>query len=309
MIYDSSFHRLLENHLSPVIEKEKNFICRCPWCELKEEKTHYHLYISKEIPAFNCFHCNKHGHISKLIHILDGNANLDLLLKKDKIKKIKSKDKTKYKEFKLPEIQPGQYPNKENYILSRFQHKPDIRQFKNLILDFEKFIEINNYKNFPDMKYIKSYQDHYIGFLLDNHKILSIRSIKTKFYKKIPLQFSNERDFFSFQKNSDSDIVIVGEGIFDIYSEYFFNFLNIENVNLYVAVLSKDYISGIRYSIIHHQIFMPEVIILADSNINPKVFRYLKYKTRNYVSNLKVFYNSSGSDFNEFPVNPIQLFM
>ncbi|GAG02610.1 unnamed protein product, partial [marine sediment metagenome] len=57
-IYQDSFKQFLEDNLGEVKETSKNFIVPCPWCELDEDKDHYHMYISTEAPIFHCFHAS-----------------------------------------------------------------------------------------------------------------------------------------------------------------------------------------------------------------------------------------------------------
>lgn len=309
MIYDESFKDILEIHLSPLIEKDKNFICRCPWCELNEEKTHYHLYISKEIPAFNCFHCSKHGHISILLKAINIRQDIDNLIVKSNISSNKKNlESIAYKEFILPEIEEFNFPDKIKYIKKRLGNDFDVKNIKNLILDFQKFIEINKIQNFSDMRWLEVYQKDYIGFLFDHHSKLLIRSIENKFYKKIQLFEYHEDDLYSLTTGQNPDTIIVGEGTFDIYSQYSFNFLNINKPVIYVAALSNNYLRAIKYAIKEYQCFLPNVIVLSDSNIDKKYYSFIRYKIKPIVTKLSVYYNGTGKDFNEAPITPVRLF-
>ncbi|GIU69202.1 MAG: hypothetical protein KatS3mg002_0438 [Candidatus Woesearchaeota archaeon] len=309
MIYDESIKNILELHLSPFIEKDKNFICRCPWCELNEEKTHYHLYISKEIPAFNCFHCNKHGHINLLFKAINIRENVDnLIVKSNSFSNKKSLKNIDNKEFILPEIEDINFPDKVRYIKKRLGSDFDVKNIKNLILDFQKFIEINKIQNFADMCWLDAYQKDYVGFLFDHHSKLLIRSIKNKFYKKIQLFEFNGDDLYSLTTGQNPDTIIVGEGVFDIYSQYSFNFLKINKPVIYVAALSNNYLRAIKYAIEEYQCFLPNIIILSDSNINKNYYSFLKHKIKPIITKLLVYYNGTGKDFNEAPITPVRLF-
>jgi hypothetical protein len=90
-IYKDSFINFLKENLGePVKVKSKEIICRCPWCELGKNKTHYHLYISLTSPIFHCFHgeCQTSGTIKKLILKLTGIDTSDKYVDREKIKEI-----------------------------------------------------------------------------------------------------------------------------------------------------------------------------------------------------------------------------
>jgi hypothetical protein len=72
--------------------KSHNLIVPCPWCEVGQKKEHYHLYISLEIPIFNCFHagCKEgHGFIGKFVKKLLGFDGTDRYVDKNNIKEYK----------------------------------------------------------------------------------------------------------------------------------------------------------------------------------------------------------------------------
>jgi len=125
----------------------KNIIIQCPYCEYQEEKSHYHCYISLELPIFNCFHCPEKGSLKKLLKKISGSDVSDKFVDKSKIKKtlnpifnIKAKQK-----IKLPEINTNLYLNKTLYMKKRFRFANiDISHVKGLVFDINKFIDIND---------------------------------------------------------------------------------------------------------------------------------------------------------------------
>ena len=128
-IYKQEFIDYLKEHLGEdaVNIKSKNIVCRCPWCEMDEKKSHYHLYISTEIPIFQCFYagCPASGNIKKLIKKISGGVHASTYINTDKIKKtnIKLNTQKKYRKLLIPEYIKGQFKHKELYIQKRFPNK------------------------------------------------------------------------------------------------------------------------------------------------------------------------------------------
>ena len=87
-IYQDEFVDYLKNKLGDHIKtSSKNIICPCPWCEYGEDKNHYHMYISIEIPIFHCFHanCEQSGSLKKFLSKLEGHDISDEFIDKDKL--------------------------------------------------------------------------------------------------------------------------------------------------------------------------------------------------------------------------------
>ena len=125
-IYKQEFIDYLKEHLGEdaVDIKSKNIVCRCPWCEMDEEKSHYHLYISTEVPIFQCFYagCPASGNIKKLLKKISGTSHASSYINVNKIKKtdIKLSTKQSFKKLIIPEYKRGKFREKENYINKRF---------------------------------------------------------------------------------------------------------------------------------------------------------------------------------------------
>ena len=120
------------------------------------------------------------------------------------------------------------------------------------------------------------------------------------------IQLSNFLDFYRLPGNNPkSSKVVLAEGIFDIFSEHIYDFINIKSdVRLYASVLSSKYLGLIQSIVYHEQLFRPDVIILSDSGIDRDYYKKLKFYNQHIINTLSIYYNKTGKDFNETPVTP-----
>jgi len=320
-IYNDDFLEYLKNHLGDDIKiSSKNIICRCPWCEAdKTKRGHNHLYISLDKPIFNCFksECNTSGTIKKLINKISGLSNISKYINDTELKKLKnykkiddSNTKFKYaKDFKLPKITKNEFISKVNYLRSRLSYAPfDIKNIKGLILDVKKFIYMNNlYDKLSDAdkKMLDFLHDNFIGFLLENKTKIVFRNIDKhstfRYYKMILQDDMNLLDYYKITYSiNESDIIVIGEGLFDIFNDYIFDYTGYKNSAFgYYCSLSQRFESLIKSIIFHDNIYMPRVVILSDGNISINYYKKLKRQLRNFCKDIKIFYNIRGNDFGD----------
>lgn len=313
MIYAKSFIDLLRDRLGdPIDIGDKNIKCRCPNCELDIVKSHYHLYISLEIPAFNCFHCGIHGGIKKLINIIDPNESHKefvnysevIKLSKNKISDL-VKDK-KNVSFNIPELNYENFKNKQFYLKKRLKfYFDDFKNIPGLIFDFNKFIYINNIQLDDTTLKLKDFiQSNFICFLTRNHNILICRNIDPKssfkFYK-VKLNPSYYLDYYSLNGYSpESTDIILGEGMFDILVENIFDSLKLRNkVRLYACGLSKSYSSILKSIIYDEGFYKANIHIISDSDVKIEFYKNIRKEIYFLVNSMKVYYNKSGKDFGE----------
>jgi len=320
-IYQDKFIDYLENRLGikPKITS-KNIIVPCVWCEYKEVKDHYHLYIGLDIPIFNCFHagCNHHGFIGKLISKIEGHDISSQFVSKESIQQAGKSRKEfrsdeKIKKLKLPEI-TNSFPYKELYIQKRlkFANIP-IKNIKGLIFDVHEFLNINNIPINEPLRKLRDYlHNNFVGFVTEKHSMVVFRNIdhtQTMKHYKLIIQPTNFLDYYKLPGNKrNSNKIILAEGIFDIYTEHIFDFLNIKHgVSLYASVHSSRYLSLIKSIVFNEQIFRPDVVILSDSNIKEKQYYNMKKYNPHLFNSLTVFFNKYKKDFNEVPVIPEEI--
>jgi len=313
-IFNKSFITFIENNLGKnILFKTKNIICPCPWCEFGLKRDHYHCYISLESPLFHCFYagCEKGGHISKFIKKIDSRKKEEEFIDNYNNRRIFSVDdkKDNKKEFLLPEIDTSKFIAKQQFLKRRFGF-PDIpiKDLKGLILDFEKFLKINNIKteeSFEKFKYFL--QNNFIGFITDNHSIIVFRNIDSRstfrFYKYVLYKYPFF-DYFSIRGgNPYSNKIIIAEGIFDIYSEWIYDSINErKNCLLYVSALSSKFSELIKNIMFSEDLFNVEVIVLSDKEVTIDKYKYLKKILNHVIKKLTVYYNTKGKDFNSFPI-------
>jgi hypothetical protein len=304
-----------------------NIITCCPWCEYGEEKDHYHLYISLELPVFNCFHagCKEgRGFIGKFVkkllgfdntsHYVDA-KNLKTSLKRTNI----LKDITIKKEFVLPPIDIRKFPLKDLYIRKRLKFSDiETRNIKGLIFDIKEFIDINKLdypespvNDFHFLRVLDFIQANFIGFLTENHSKIMFRNIDpySSFnHHKLKLFDTPFLDYYKIRGgNTESNKVVVAEGIFNIFSEQINDYLNIDNeVSLYASALSSKYESLLRSIVFYEQKYRLDVVILSDHGVEIEYYKYIKKKNKHIINSLSVYYNKYGKDFNISPVAPVK---
>ena len=322
-IYQDSFIDYLKENLGDHIKlTNKNIVVPCPWCEYGKEKDHYHLYIGLEAPIFHCFHggCEVGGNLGKFMRKLAGHDISDSFIDIEKIKefeKLKNvfvENDEKLTKVKTPKINSKMFRAKEFYLQKRLKFSNiKSENIKGLIYDVHEFININNVPVDESLFRLRDYlHNNFIGFLTEYGTTVMFRNIDDrhtmKFYK-LKIHHSSFLDYYKLPGNNPrSSKIVLAEGIFDIFSEHIYDFLNIKNsVRLYASVLSSKYL-GLIQSIVHHeQLYRPDVIILSDRGIKEEYYKKLKYFNKHIINTLSVYYNKTGKDFNDTPVTPVQV--
>ena len=319
-IYQDSFVEMLRNHLGdPIKITTKNIICRCPWCEMNVETDHYHCWISKDAPIFNCFHCGEtspaKGSIKKLLRKITGLDNeAEKYVDKAKLAEMKhakittEKQALQKRELEFPEITETQFPQKAEYFKSRFgYHDIKMSSVPKLVYDVSEFLRINNIPMDSVLNAnINFFQTNFIGFVTENHTTMILRNIdqESKFrYYKFKISYTKFLDYYKLVGPSpESTHIILGEGIFDIYSDYIFDFTGLKKeVAFYASANSNKYMSLLNSVIFHEQIFRPNIHIISDRGIELDFYRRIAYYSRATLESMTVYYNKLGDDFNDLP--------
>jgi hypothetical protein len=317
-IYQDSFITYLSDYLgNPVKTSGKNIICRCPWCEAQQNKKHYHLYISKEIPVFHCFSadCNKSGSIKKLFEKLEGNDTSEKYIDKEKIKEIQKNDikisipKDK-KHLYLPEINQDEFKLKTLYLKGRLKYSiQNFSDTKGLIFDSNKFINENQIKLDDRLLRVKDYlQTNFIGFLTEGESLVVFRNIDEQSEFKFFKLFIDQTRFLDYYKllggNYNSNHVVLAEGIFDIFNEHIFDYTSLKkDVKLYAAGLSTSYDSLIKSIVFNEKIYKINVSILSDRGIGLDYYKKIKKFNSHIIDKMNIYYNRHAKDFGETPVS------
>jgi len=315
-IYNDNFLGFLESNLGPVKTNPKNIIAACPWCDLtKPSRTKDHLWIALDSPMYHCFRagCDKSGSTWSLISSLSGNG--ELFIDKDKIKEfIKQKvdftrNVVKTIDIKYPELNKNIFKLKELYIQKRFKFSgPYVENIKGLVFDISEFIRQNNITVDPQLFRLQDYlQTNFVGFVSENDSVMILRNIDdtAKFrYFKMRIQPVKFLDYYKLSGyNKNSNIIILAEGVFDIYGEYLFDSLKLrKNCCLYASGLSTSYAALIKSICYNEQIFRSDVHILSDRNVELKYYKNIKKYNSHLIDSLTVYYNKIGHDFNDTPL-------
>ena len=324
-IYQDSFVPYLQKKLGNHIKTtSKNLIIPCPWCEYNQDKDHYHMYISLDVPIFHCFHanCEKSGTLGKLIKALEGHDISEKFVDRNVLKESLKKREVfvdaeiKQKHIMFPEINSSKFMLKDMYIKQRLKFSNiSTSMIKGLIYDFEEFLRINELPVYENVFRIKEYiQSNFVGFVTENKSTVIFRNIddshSMKFYKYV-IQKSNFLDYYKLPGyNKNSNKIILAEGIFDIFTEHLFDSLDLKrDVKLYASALSSKYISLIQSIVFHEQLFKPEVIILSDQGIGLDYYKKIKKYNSHIIDKFVVYYNKGGKDFNNTPVIPTKFIL
>jgi len=317
-IYEDNFVEYLREHLGdPIKTTPKNIVCRCPWCETGEDKSHYHLWIGLDSPIFHCFHagCEQKGTITKLVRFING-ADPDKFVNKERVKaSIKNKLKferniVKPQEIKIPPLNTSLFQYKYRYIQQRLKFANiSISNIKGLIFDVNSFIELNQLPIDPTLFRIRDFlHSNFVGFLTENKSVVILRNIdpKSSFrYYKLRVQDSKFLDYYKLPGNKRfSTHIVLAEGIFDIYSEHIFDITGMKSEScLYAAGLSTSYHALVKSIALHESIFRANVHILSDRNVDLDYYKKIKKYNGHIIDTMTVYYNRLGKDFNDTPID------
>jgi len=323
-IYQDSFGEFIEEHLGKYKLTSTNLICKCPWCDYhKKGSSRDHLYIALDKPIFNCFRagCGKSGTVRKFIKQISGTYIRDKYISEDEMQKIHHNKKINFKDskldlfrkFALPDIVQNKFPLKESYLSQRLQYfQFDLENIKGLIFDVKEFIKINDLSNSiskSDIKMLDFLQENFIGFMTENNSMVVFRNIDvfSEFrYYKLNLQYDDLLDYYKITHNIDnSNLIVIGEGIFDIFNEHIFDYLGLRKKAFgYYCALNNRFESLIKSIAFYDNIYKPEVVILSDKNVNLKYYKQMKRRLKNICSEIMVCYNEYGDDFGDTFCSP-----
>lgn len=316
-IYQDEFLQYLQDNLGkPPKITGKNIICVCPYCEYDRVKKHYHMYISLEAPIFHCFssECHASGSIQKLLKKISGMNDYEKFVDEKSIKKaiVNKIDIPQYKHIhkniKLPLLNENKYMLKSMYLKKRFKFSNiNLQAVKGLIFDVEEFLNINDVPIDPPLFKLKNYlETNFVGFLTENQSIAVFRNIDEQSdfrYYKINLNKLMFSDYYKvFGNNYNSNIVVLGEGIFDILLEHIYDSTKLRNeAKLYAAGLSTFYESLCKSLVFNENIFRLDVHILSDNGININYYKKIKKFNEHIIDKMTVYYNRRGKDFADVP--------
>ncbi|MCK5605178.1 hypothetical protein KAR91_25025 [Candidatus Pacearchaeota archaeon] len=319
-IYQDNFVDYLKENLGGVVKiTHKNIVCRCPWCEVGKERSHYHLWIGLNAPIFKCFGpgCDQKGVVTKVFRKISGDDKTDVFVDKDKVKEyVKQKvafDRNVFQQIQvsLPELRPDIFKMKYLYIKKRLKfHNVNLSSVKGLVFDVDKFIEMNDIAVDERLFRLRQFlQTNFVGFVSENQSICMFRNIdpthQFKFFK-MDIQPSKFLDYYKLLGGKRfSTNIVLGEGIFDIYTEHIFDSLNLKSeVSTYASGFSVSYEALVKSIVYHEQLFRPDVHIISDNGVHLNYYRKVKRTCSHLINTMSVYYNRMGKDFNDTPCIP-----
>jgi len=318
-IYHDSFLNYLKQYTSNIKITSKNIIIPCFFCgeHNNRNKKHYHLYISLDAPIFHCFHssCNTNGTISKLMDKISGVDTSDRYIDKEKIKQIQKHDvklspPTKKQPLILPDLKEDFFKLKTLYLKGRLKYSiQNLKNIKGLIFDVDEFINKNNVPMYDNLLRVKPYlQSNFVGFLTEQESVVIFRNIDQTAEFKFFKLFLDATRFLDYYKlvggDYNSNHVIIGEGIFDIYNEHIYDYTKLKNhTKLYAAALSTSYTSLIKSIVFNEKIYRIDVTILSDRGISLDYYKKIKKYNSHIINKMEVYYNKAAKDFGENTIN------
>jgi len=323
-IYQDSFGDFIEEHLGEYKVTSTNIVCKCPWCDSqKRDSSKNHLYIALDKPIFNCFRagCGKSGTIRKFIKNISGTYVQDKYIDEIEMRKIQNNKKLDiksskivlYNDFRIPKMKEGEFVEKELYLNQRLQyHQYELKNIKGLIFDVHEFIDINNLKSTiskSDLRMLDFLHNSFIGFMTENKSMVVFRNIDQTSdfrYYKLNLQSHDLLDYYKITHNiKDSNMIVIGEGIFDIFNEHIFDYLGFrDKAFAYYCALNSRFESLIKSVAFYDNIYNPKVIILSDKNVSIGYYKKMKKRLKNICSDITVYYNVYGDDFGDTFCSP-----
>jgi hypothetical protein len=319
-IYQDSFIEFLKDRLGePVKVSSSNIICRCPWCEFGKDRKHYHMYISLEAPIFHCFFgdCNISGMIPRLINKIEGKDISDQFVDEKEVKERKQKgiklarQQDQVRKLTRPKLDEDKFKAKSLYIKQRLKFRDvNLQSIKGLVFDINELIELNEIPVSPSLFRLRDYlQENFVCFIANNQSRLYFRNIdeSQEFdHWKYNLHPTKFLDYYKLGGgNPYGNIVVLSEGIFDIFTEHIFDSLDIKkSARLYACAFSTSYASLIVSLMKNERVLMPDVYILSDSDVSDGYYERLALNAGKYMNTLTIAKNKSGKDFNITPILP-----
>jgi len=319
-IYQDSILDYLSSHFPGKVKtRSKNIVIPCPWCEYGKEKKHYHMYISLEAPIFHCFlpDCKvSSGVLPRLIKKLEGKDISERFVDKEKIssvpKRIFEASNTNSQHVLIPDLKKDVFPYKEMCLQKRLKFSNmSSEKVKGLVYDILAFTNLNNISGDLQFERLKQYlHTNFIGFLTEHQSCLICRNVldnQSFRYYKIKIFDMPFVDYYKIVGNRTSSLVVVAEGIFDIFGEYLYNYLGIKDkVRFYASALSINYKSLLQSIVFFENIYQMDVVILSDSDVSLNYYKKLKRDCSYLIKSLNVVYNKDGKDFASSSVSPVK---
>ena len=297
-------------------QTDKNLITLCPNCEFDrfhKNRNHGHLYISLDMPLFNCFRCEFKGIAIKLFNKFSLNINdylITPLVDTDISKYTVRNNDNIFIENNIKNIvinNDNEIETKINYIKTRLNITHDqVLKIPGLVFDIYKFINEN--KILLDKKYEHFDLNEYVGFLTNNKSILVCRSVLDKptnnkryIHMRLDSQKYFFKEFYGLNLSKNGKYIVLCEGIFDLLNSIF----NKEIINevskqayFISTALTNNYQNTIVTTLNHLKRPISDFVILSDADVKLDYYKGLKRFTPQ-IGNLTVYYNNKGKDFGE----------
>lgn len=317
---------LEENGFVKYDGSRNNLITKCPVCEKDNHKKSGHLYISLHDPIYNCYKCveevKNYGFVSKLFKLYEVDFKEFLTVDSMYIQNWKTYSYFKkinsnfeINNLKYSKVESEKYVNKLSYLHSRFGMDVDISKIPNLVFNIREFIFTNNIiLNDFDNNFLDFYDKNFIGFVTNRGTQMILRNVDSSSeyrYKKIQLREGGFfKDFYGFQISpirKNLNTIVLCEGVFDLLTPIFSSkLLDLRNNStIWAAILGNKYQPSIPSILDYYKLLKVDVVVLSDNNLLDTDYTWLQRSP--FVRDLKIYWNKSGKDFGDLPIDPIMI--
>jgi len=288
----------LSNYIKFISENNRHWTFRCPYCGDSKNPNNGHLNVSKTMPVFRCVRCSRGGHIRTLLDTINAN---DIVIPEfiNDGRYSKKKHRTNKITFDAP---LEQYV--EDYLKERLQTNV-IPEELNIISNKTLSSSIYNVKSIYGNQPLF---DKSISFLSYRGRKIISRILDNDRFRYYIYSLSDGSDFYVINNNRvysnyrKHNTVIIAEGTFDITNQYIHRFVDTPNDAVYMSANNQSFNAAFVLARAIALNYTPNLIILADQDINSKDYDNLSKKYR--IKNIKIYKNKVGKDFGEFPVEP-----
>ena len=290
--------KLLSTGLFKVVSGSNWYrVKECPYCG--DAKWHMYVCInlsSDDIVGFNCFKCNKKGILNQKFLDHYGLNDLKMPTNVNGSRRIVADGSVSNK---IPNVNVNENDNIEgvcNYINERVGHYPTLGELqafqyignpKKYAMEYLGMDDINNIRN---RYWFQMTNGNIIGRFGNDNTEMRWLKYKTNKCKSTGLYK------ISVPVDLNSDInVLISEGVMDSVGLYY-NYHGSVN-NIYISVMGKDYIKGVKY-ILNKGIFGKSVniCIFKDPDVDTnKIF--IPKLLRDMFKSVNIYENMTGKDY------------
>lgn len=258
----------LKNISSMFVDKGSHYMMFCVFCNdatRKDNPSHGHCYVSKELPVYYCHRCNSAGTILKLLFYTNFQDS-------DTINQLKGFVKFNFvKDYIYQKQTPKtNYYDTVRYVKNKIFNinKEDLELFENYVYQRLGCINYSEFFIYPD--YINPYNNevNLLSVCFNNNVNQFIEGRFINPFQNLRYKKNKQHYHYYFQEWSFEKInnVIIAEGIFDLLNTYIYNKFD---KGFYLSMSGKRYLTMLE-SLIYRDLLTKEcrINLIFDNDNN-----------------------------------------